>query len=119
MLIKTEEADPDRIKGLRPNRAPVLPGGVAILSAAFDELGIETMKVSDSSGKRSVRTAIRSGGEVCQTAVAATRRNALGGGGGEGAGGACDADGAWGGDAASASAADEAAGAWPPASRPG
>ena len=47
MLIKTEEADPDRIKGLRPNRAPVLPGGVAILSAAFDELGIEAMKVSD------------------------------------------------------------------------
>src|SRR3954462_2555807 len=47
ILIKTEEADPDRIKGLRPNRAPVLPGGVAILSAALDELGIETMKVSD------------------------------------------------------------------------
>ena len=47
MLIKTGEADPDRIKGLRPNRALVLPGGVAILSAALDELGIETMKVSD------------------------------------------------------------------------
>ena len=47
LLIKQERADPDRIAGLRPNRAPVLPGGVAILSAAFDELGIETMKVSD------------------------------------------------------------------------
>ena len=47
MLLKYEEADPDRIAGLRPNRAPVLPGGVAILSAALDELGIETMKVSD------------------------------------------------------------------------
>jgi exopolyphosphatase/guanosine-5'-triphosphate,3'-diphosphate pyrophosphatase len=47
LLIKQERADPDRIAGLRPNRAPVLPGGVAILSAALDELGIETMKVSD------------------------------------------------------------------------
>ena len=47
LLIKHEKADPDKIAGLRPNRAPVLPGGVAILCAALDELGIETMKVSD------------------------------------------------------------------------
>jgi len=46
LLLKSEKADPDRIAGLRPNRAPVLPGGVAILSAAFDELGLEAMKVS-------------------------------------------------------------------------
>ena len=46
-LIKHERADPDKIGGLRANRAPVLPGGVAIMSAVFDELGIETMKVSD------------------------------------------------------------------------
>src|SRR5258706_9150132 len=46
-LIKHERADPDEIGGLRPNRAPVLPGGVAIMSAVFDELGIETMKVSE------------------------------------------------------------------------
>src|SRR5258706_5011447 len=46
-LIKHERADPDKIGGLRPNRAPVLPGGVAIMSAVFDELGIEAMKVSD------------------------------------------------------------------------
>jgi exopolyphosphatase / guanosine-5'-triphosphate,3'-diphosphate pyrophosphatase len=46
-LIKEEKADPDRIPGLRPNRAPVLPGGVAIMSAVFDELGIEKMRVSD------------------------------------------------------------------------
>src|SRR5258706_15211630 len=46
-LIKHERADPDKIGGLRPNRAPVLPGGVAIMSAVFDELGIETMKVSE------------------------------------------------------------------------
>src|SRR5881392_3768476 len=47
LLLKSEKADPDRIAGLRPNRAPVLPGGVAIMSAAFDEFGIESMKVSD------------------------------------------------------------------------
>src|SRR3954469_2486967 len=47
MLIKGEKADPDRIAGLRPNRAPVLPGGVAIMSAVFDELGLESVKVSD------------------------------------------------------------------------
>jgi len=46
LLVKSEKADPDRIAGLRPNRAPVLPGGVAILNAAFDELGLEAMKVS-------------------------------------------------------------------------
>src|SRR5712672_2680945 len=47
LLIKGEKADPDRIAGLRPNRAPVLPGGLAIMGAVFDELGIEAMKVSD------------------------------------------------------------------------
>src|SRR4029078_6619326 len=47
VLIKHEKADPDKISGRRRNRAPVLPGGVAIMSAVFDELGVETMKVSD------------------------------------------------------------------------
>jgi exopolyphosphatase/guanosine-5'-triphosphate,3'-diphosphate pyrophosphatase len=47
LLLKHEEADPDRIAGLRPNRAPVLPGGVAILIAAFDALGLESMKVAE------------------------------------------------------------------------
>src|SRR5216117_3489353 len=37
LLIKHEKADPERIAGLRPNRAPVLPG----------ELAIEAMKVSE------------------------------------------------------------------------
>lgn len=46
-LFKVEKADPDRIGGLRPNRAPVLPGGVAILRAVFDELGIEAMQVAE------------------------------------------------------------------------
>ncbi len=47
LLLKHEKADPERIAGLRPNRAPVLPGGVAILGAVLDALDIEAMKVSD------------------------------------------------------------------------
>jgi exopolyphosphatase/guanosine-5'-triphosphate,3'-diphosphate pyrophosphatase len=47
LLLKQEEADPDRIAGLRPNRAPVLPGGLAIMIAAFDALGLESVKVSE------------------------------------------------------------------------
>jgi exopolyphosphatase/guanosine-5'-triphosphate,3'-diphosphate pyrophosphatase len=46
-LIKHERADPERLAGLRENRAPVLPGGVAIMSAVFGELGLETAAVSD------------------------------------------------------------------------
>ncbi len=47
LLLKHEWADPGRIAGLRENRAPVLPGGVAILGAVFDELGIESATVSE------------------------------------------------------------------------
>ena len=54
LLLKNEEADPDRIPGLRPNRAPVLPGGLAIMIAAFDALGLEAMKVSESALRHGV-----------------------------------------------------------------
>jgi len=47
LLLKAERADPRDIPGLRPNRAPVLPGGLAIMGAVLDALGIESMKVSD------------------------------------------------------------------------
>jgi len=47
LLIKQERADPERIAGLRPSRAPVLPGGVAIMGAVCDELGVDAMAVSD------------------------------------------------------------------------
>src|SRR5438477_825159 len=47
LLIKHERADAERIAGLRANRAPVLPGGIAIMKAVLDELGIEAMKVSE------------------------------------------------------------------------
>ncbi len=47
LLIKHERADPDRIAGLRKDRVPVLPGGLAIMLAAFSELGIAKMAVSE------------------------------------------------------------------------
>jgi exopolyphosphatase/guanosine-5'-triphosphate,3'-diphosphate pyrophosphatase len=54
LLIKHEAADPDKIAGLRPNRAPVLPGGLAIMNVVFDELGLETMKVSEAALRHGV-----------------------------------------------------------------
>lgn len=54
LLVKHEKADAERIAGLRPNRAPVLPGGLAILSAVFDELGLEAMKVSEAALRHGV-----------------------------------------------------------------
>jgi exopolyphosphatase/guanosine-5'-triphosphate,3'-diphosphate pyrophosphatase len=47
LLLKHERADPDRIAGLGKDRAVVIPGGLAIMLAAFAELGIERMAVSD------------------------------------------------------------------------
>ena len=53
-LIKTERADPDLLPGLRPDRVPVLPGGLAIMLAVFDELGIEKMSVSEGALRQGV-----------------------------------------------------------------
>jgi exopolyphosphatase/guanosine-5'-triphosphate,3'-diphosphate pyrophosphatase len=54
LLIKQEKAEPERIAGLRPNRAPVLPGGLAIMIAVFDALGLESMKVSEAALRHGV-----------------------------------------------------------------
>jgi exopolyphosphatase/guanosine-5'-triphosphate,3'-diphosphate pyrophosphatase len=35
------------LPGLRPDRVPVLPGGLAIMSAVFEEFGLERMKFSE------------------------------------------------------------------------
>lgn len=42
-LVKAGELRKLQLPGLRPDRAPVLPGGLAILSAAFSELNIERL----------------------------------------------------------------------------
>lgn len=46
-LITARHVKNINIAGLNPQRAPVFPGGVAILSAVFEALGIERMQAAD------------------------------------------------------------------------
>ncbi|MGH8555909.1 MAG: exopolyphosphatase [Methylococcales bacterium] len=46
-LIEAGDIDQIQIPELAPDRLPVLPGGVAIVQAAFKTLGIEEMEVSE------------------------------------------------------------------------
>ena len=46
-LIQAGHADRLSLGGLQPERAPVFAGGVAILAAIFDALGVKTMSCSD------------------------------------------------------------------------
>jgi len=46
-LISSEKIEGLRLPGLDPERVSVLPGGLAILNAAFIELGIEQLTVSE------------------------------------------------------------------------
>ena len=53
-LIKLGCASPESLPGLRADRAPVLPGGLAILLAVFDAFGIEKMNVSEGALRQGV-----------------------------------------------------------------
>jgi exopolyphosphatase/guanosine-5'-triphosphate,3'-diphosphate pyrophosphatase len=46
-LLEAGTVEAAGLSGLKPGRAAVLPGGVAILSAVLSELGIETMGVAE------------------------------------------------------------------------
>ena len=46
-LLKAGSASALKLEGLRPDRIPVLPGGVAIMSAVFREFGLEQMTFSE------------------------------------------------------------------------
>jgi exopolyphosphatase/guanosine-5'-triphosphate,3'-diphosphate pyrophosphatase len=54
LLLDAGRADPERIPGLKPARAPVLPGGFAIMYAIFDELDIGEMLVSEAALRHGV-----------------------------------------------------------------
>ena len=54
LLLDAGRADPDRIPGLKSARAPVLPGGFAIMYAVFEELDIEQMTVSEAALRHGV-----------------------------------------------------------------
>jgi len=47
LLIKAGSAPALGMDGLRADRIPVLPGGIAIMAAVFEELGLERMTYSD------------------------------------------------------------------------
>jgi exopolyphosphatase / guanosine-5'-triphosphate,3'-diphosphate pyrophosphatase len=42
-LLKAGHVDRVKLEGLKPERRPVLAGGLAVMTAVFDELGIESM----------------------------------------------------------------------------
>lgn len=46
-LLHAGDASRMRLEGLRPDRIPVLPGGLAIMSAIFKEFGLEHMAFSE------------------------------------------------------------------------
>jgi exopolyphosphatase/guanosine-5'-triphosphate,3'-diphosphate pyrophosphatase len=46
-LIEAGDVDRLALAGLNPERGPVFPGGVAILTATFEALGIERLQVAD------------------------------------------------------------------------
>ena len=46
-MVKQGSVDKLNLESLKPDRAPVLPGGVAILTAVFETLDILEMRVSD------------------------------------------------------------------------
>jgi len=47
IMVKAGAMDRMTLEGLRPDRIPVMPGGVAIMSAVFEEFGLERMVFSD------------------------------------------------------------------------
>ncbi len=47
LLIKAGSAEALDLQGVKTDRLPVLPGGIAIMSAIFEELGIERMTYAD------------------------------------------------------------------------
>jgi len=46
-IIRAGRVIPEELPGIKVERADVLPGGLAIMSAAFDELGIDIMRPGD------------------------------------------------------------------------
>ena len=53
-LVKAGDMDKVELAGLKPDRVPVLPGGLAIMNAVFSELDIDSMTVSDSAMRQGV-----------------------------------------------------------------
>ncbi len=53
-MIKAGDVERLELKGLKSDRLPVLPGGLAIMNAALSELGIEAMVVASGSMRQGI-----------------------------------------------------------------
>jgi exopolyphosphatase/guanosine-5'-triphosphate,3'-diphosphate pyrophosphatase len=53
-VIKAGAVDKLAFEGLKSDRAPVLPGGLAIMSAVLSELGIETLEVANGAMRQGI-----------------------------------------------------------------
>ncbi|OGA32264.1 MAG: exopolyphosphatase [Betaproteobacteria bacterium RIFCSPLOWO2_12_FULL_62_13b] len=53
-MVKAREVERLRLPALREDRSAILPGGVAILSAVFESLGIDAVDVSDAALRQGV-----------------------------------------------------------------
>jgi exopolyphosphatase / guanosine-5'-triphosphate,3'-diphosphate pyrophosphatase len=73
-LLRAGHAGKLKLAGLKPDRIPVLPGGFAIMSAVFDELGIDRMETCDNALRLGVMYDLigRSGSEDMRAVTVAT-----------------------------------------------
>lgn len=53
-LLDAGDVESVRLVGLQPDRRPVLAGGLAVMMAAFDELGIDSMRYCDGALRQGV-----------------------------------------------------------------
>lgn len=61
-LLEAGHVDAVRLAGLRPDRRPVLAGGLAVMMAAFDELRIDSMRYCDGALRHGVLHDLLAGG---------------------------------------------------------
>ncbi len=54
LLLRAGHAERLRLEGLKPDRVPVLPGGLAIMLAVFSVLGLERMDVAEGALRQGV-----------------------------------------------------------------
>jgi exopolyphosphatase/guanosine-5'-triphosphate,3'-diphosphate pyrophosphatase len=54
LMLRAGHADRLKLEGLKPDRIPVLPGGLAIMSAVFKMLELESLEVTDGALRQGV-----------------------------------------------------------------
>ncbi len=54
ILVETGDVNKLTLEGLKPDRLPVIAGGIAVMCAVFEELDIQTMQVTDGALRQGV-----------------------------------------------------------------